>query len=266
MTGPRMRDHDRELATAFDGQAAMFERAPVQSDPAALERLVRFADLPPDSAVLDAGCGPGLVAEVLLRAGHRVVGVDLSAEMIDRARRRCAAYGDRARFDQTSVFDSVLGGPFDAAVSRYVVHHVTDPLAFVRRQVALLRPGGVLVVCDHTADPAPDRAREHQQVERVRDRTHTRNLSPGELVDLLARAGLEAIRMVEEPFTLDFDEWYDRGSPTESKADVRDRVLALPPARGFRASAQPDGSVQVACWRAMARGVRPSGAMPTGNP
>jgi hypothetical protein len=34
-------DHDQALARAFDVQAPRFERAPVQSDPAALERLVR---------------------------------------------------------------------------------------------------------------------------------------------------------------------------------------------------------------------------------
>ena len=93
-----MADHDRALASAFDDQAPKFERAPVQSDPAALARLVLAADLPPESLVLDAGCGPGLVAEVLLRAGHRVSGVDLSAEMVARARKRCARFGDRARF------------------------------------------------------------------------------------------------------------------------------------------------------------------------
>ena len=36
-------DHGQALARAFDVQAPRFERAPVQSDPAALERLVRFA-------------------------------------------------------------------------------------------------------------------------------------------------------------------------------------------------------------------------------
>ena len=40
----------------------------------------------------------------------------------------------------------------------------------------------------------------------------------------MAWAGLEEVLLVEEPFTLDFDEWYDRGSPFESKADVRDRL------------------------------------------
>ena len=244
-----MHDHDRELARAFDDQAAQFENAPVQSDPATLERLVQFAGLPPDSLVLDAGCGPGLVAEALLEAGHRVVGVDLSAEMIDRARRRCADFGARARFERTSVFDPALTGPFDAVVSRYVLHHVADPLAFVRRQVELLRPGGVLLLSDHTTDPDPAHALRHQEIERARDRTHTRNLTPGEVVDLLARAGLEEVRLVEEPFTLDFDEWFGRGSPVEPREEVRARLLAGPPARGFRAMARDDGTVTIACWR-----------------
>ena len=80
-----MATHDQDLASAFDDQAAKFERAPVQSDPVALGRLVRAAALPAGSRILDAGCGPGLVSEALLAAGHRVVGVDLSAEMIARA-------------------------------------------------------------------------------------------------------------------------------------------------------------------------------------
>src|SRR5215470_11611244 len=120
-----MHDHDQALATAFDGQAAKFERAAVQSDPAALQRLVEAADLSPDCLVLDAGCGPGLVSDALLKAGHRIVGVDLSAEMIARARIRCAGYGDRAHFTQISLFDHTLTGPFEATISRYVLHHVT---------------------------------------------------------------------------------------------------------------------------------------------
>jgi SAM-dependent methyltransferase len=252
-----MQDHDRDLATAFDGQAAQFERAPVQSDPLALEHLVRAADLEPDSRALDAGCGPGLVCEALLRAGHRVLGVDLSGEMIARARRRCKPFGDRARFAQTSVFDGTLAGPFDASVSRYVLHHVTDPLGFVRRQVDLLRPGGVLVLCDHTTDPGAEAARRHQELERARDGTHTENLTPGALVDLLVRAGLDAIRLVEEAFVLDFDEWFDRGTPADTKANVRARLLSGPPIRGFLPTPRGDGSVRIDCRRSIVRGVKP---------
>ncbi len=251
-----MQDHDRALATAFDGQAAKFERAPVQSDPATLDRLVRAADLAPDSLVLDAGCGPGLVSEALLKAGHRVVGVDLSTEMIARARRRCAEYGERARFTQTSVFERALTGPFDATISRHVLHHMTDPLAFVRRQVDLLGPGGVLVLCDHTTDPDPTAARHHNDVEYGRDRTHTSCLTPGSLVDLLLRAGLSGVRHVEEAFVLDFDEWFDRGTPADTKENVRAWILAGPQGRGFLPSLLPDGAVRIDAWRSIVRGVK----------
>jgi 2-polyprenyl-3-methyl-5-hydroxy-6-metoxy-1,4-benzoquinol methylase len=251
-------DHDRELARGFDAQAAKFERAPVQSDPVAIKRLVRQADLPPGGLVLDAGCGPGLVAARLLEAGSRVLGVDLSGEMIERARTRCQSHGTRASFFQGSVFDRDVDpfGPFDAAVSRFVLHHVVDPAAFVARQVALLRPGGVLVIADHITDPAPERADHHAALEVARDRTHTRNLTGGELVDLLATAGLSGISMVEDTFTQDFDEWFDRGSAIEPKVEVRQRFLAGPVIRTFRPQLLEDGSIRIHGVIAIVRGIK----------
>jgi SAM-dependent methyltransferase len=249
-------EHDRDLAAAFDGQAALFEKAPVQTDPAALARLVLAADLPPDSLILDAGCGPGLVSLSFLEAGHRVVGVDLSDEMVARAKSRCSRFGDRARFSRQSVFDPPPGGPFDASISRYVLHHVADHSHFVARQVELLRPGGVLVVSDHLSDPRPDLSSDHNSIERLRDRTHIRCLSPGDLVDLFASEGLAAIRLTEEAFTLDFDEWFDRGTPLSPKEEVRRKLLEAGPIRGFRAEEAGEGRVTIHCWRGIVRGVK----------
>lgn len=252
--------HDQDLASAFDGQAARFERAPVQSDPVALARLLREAAFPPGSRILDAGCGPGLVSETLLAAGCRVVGVDLSAEMIARARRRCASFEGRFEFVQTSLYDPQVDAlaPFDGAISRYVLHHVVDPEAFVRRQVKLLRPGGTLVLSDHVTDPDPAKAAHHERLERARDHTHTTNLTGGRLLDLLAGAGLVGLSLVEEAFTLDFDEWFDRGTPAESKETVRRWLVDGPAVRGFSPEPLPDGSVRIHCMRTIVRGEKVS--------
>jgi SAM-dependent methyltransferase len=139
-----------------------------------------------------------------------------------------------------------------------VLHHVVDPAAFLARQAALLRPGGVLVLCDHATDPDPARADEHNQIERLRDTTHTINHTSGAIADLFAGAGLIDVRALEERFTLDFDEWYDRGTPASPKAAVRERLIAGPHARGFRPAVLEDGAVRIDCVRVLVRGVKAS--------
>lgn len=257
-----MSEHDRDLARAFDAQAEAFERAKAQRDAGALKRLVAFAALPEGARLLDAGCGPGLVAEAFLEAGFRVRGVDLSAEMVRRARERCARFGDRASFAQGSLLDLELdpradpAGPLDAAVSRNVLHHLESPAAFLAHQVALLRPGGVLLAHDLVGDPDPARHAWADGIERDRDLTHTRTLTPGEMVDLFARAGLVDLRIAEDELLLDFDEWFDRGTPAAPKAAVRARLVSGR-ARGFTPRPRPDGGVDLRVTRAMVRGTRP---------
>lgn len=247
--------HERHLAEAFDQQAAQFELAPVQTDPAALGRLIQDADFPEGALVLDAGCGPGLVSKGLLDAGFRVIGVDLSQEMIARARERCGE-GENARFLQMSLFDRSLEefAPFDGAISRYVLHHTEDPRAFLERQAALVKPGGVILLCDHVTDVDRTRAAVHQTIEIGRDKTHTRNLTSGELADLFASVGIEDIRLHEEPFVLDFDEWFDRGTPADSKENVRRQILENHAGRGFDARLEANGSIRIRCIRTVVRG------------
>ncbi len=249
-----MKPHDQDLQTAFDGQAAGFESSPVPTDAPALQRLVAFARLPAGTRLLDAGCGPGLVAEAFLAAGCSVHGVDLSGEMLRRARQRCARFSDRASFEQGAL-SAARTGPFDAAISRFVVHHVEDPLGFLRAQVSRVRAGGAVIVSDHVTDPDPAAARWHQEIERARDRSHVDNLTSGGLADALASAGLSAVELIEEDLLLDFDEWFDRGTPALPKAEVRERVLAGR-ARGFEPELRADGRIAIRCVRVLARGTR----------
>lgn len=253
--------HDRNLAAAFDGQAPKFERAPVQTDPAALAELVRRAGFAPGSRVIDCGCGPGLVARALLEAGVRVVGVDLSPGMIERARARCVGFGDQATFLVGSIDDDAVTAlaPLDGAISRFVLHHIREPSRFVVRQAELVRPGGAVVLCDHTSDPDPERAEWHRRVEVARDHTHTNNLSPGAVVDLFVAAGLVDVSLSERTFDLDFDEWFDRGTPGVAKAECRALLLAGS-AIGFVPSERADGGVSIAARHSTVRGVKAGGS------
>ena len=97
--------------------------------------------------VLDAGCGTGRVTrELLVRSpGVRVVGVDLSASMLDEARANLGpSFGDRVSFERADLVTLDLG-VFDAIVSTATFHWITDHAALFARLYASLRPGGRLV-------------------------------------------------------------------------------------------------------------------------
>jgi len=115
-------------------------------------RLVHEAlNAQPGERVLDVGCGPGFyVAELLDRVGKTgaVVGVDVSAEMLNLARRRCEGQANVAFHDASATALPAADSSFDAALSVQVLEFVADvdaALAEIRR---VLRPGGRVVLWD----------------------------------------------------------------------------------------------------------------------
>jgi ubiquinone/menaquinone biosynthesis C-methylase UbiE len=100
--------------------------------------------LPPGDA-LDAACGTGRYAEHLAGLGHRVVGVDSSPEMLDRARARVPTgeflLGDLHRLP-------LADGSVDLVVSALALSHVPTLVPVMAEFARVLRPGGQVVISD----------------------------------------------------------------------------------------------------------------------
>ena len=105
--------------------------------------------------VLDVGCGFGTTTAAVARAvgpTGRVVGIDLSGPMIERARDRLAkAAGDGLAPVELVVGDAQTGdlrGPHDAVVSRFGIMFFADTAAAIAHISAAVRPGGrIAFVC-----------------------------------------------------------------------------------------------------------------------
>ena len=98
---------------------------------------------------LDLGSGAGdmgFVPAELVGSTGEVVGIDRAAESVAKANLRAQqqALGN-VRFAAGDIHDTAPDGPFDAIIGRLVLMYVPDPAAVLRRQAALLRPGGVAV-------------------------------------------------------------------------------------------------------------------------
>jgi ubiquinone/menaquinone biosynthesis C-methylase UbiE len=100
--------------------------------------------------VLDVGCGMGRLTWATARGDRDVVGVDLSAAMIERA--RASGASGRVSFRQDNFLAMDFDGRlFDCIVSAAALHHMADDVA-LSRMAGLLRPGGRLIVHDLRRD------------------------------------------------------------------------------------------------------------------
>ena len=100
--------------------------------------------------VLEVGCGLGRLTAELAEGNRHVVGMDVSPEMIERARQ--GAGGRRVSFVCGDFLKHDFGAQtFDCVISAATLHHMREDVA-VARMAALLRPGGRLVVHDLRRD------------------------------------------------------------------------------------------------------------------
>jgi 2-polyprenyl-3-methyl-5-hydroxy-6-metoxy-1,4-benzoquinol methylase len=104
------------------------------------ELIARGAQLGPGVRALEVGCGSGLFTEMFARSGATIVAVDISAELLDRARSRNLP-ADRVTFMEKRFEDCAVNGPFDAVIGSSILHHLEQRQS-IAQMFDLLRPGG----------------------------------------------------------------------------------------------------------------------------
>jgi demethylmenaquinone methyltransferase/2-methoxy-6-polyprenyl-1,4-benzoquinol methylase len=106
----------------------------------------------PGDRVLDAACGTGDLAIEAARAGGRVVGLDFSGAMLERARRKAPqlewVQGDLLALPWED-------GAFDAATVGFGIRNVTDLEAGLRELRRVVRPGGRVGILEITRPRGP---------------------------------------------------------------------------------------------------------------
>ncbi len=112
------------------------------------ERCFREAGIGPGQRVLDLGSGVGdvaMLAAKIVGPSGEVVGIERDTHSIARARARVAEAGlDNVSFTQSDVSQVPSNKPFDAAVGRYILMFLPDPISVLRSLSQLVRPGGII--------------------------------------------------------------------------------------------------------------------------
>lgn len=192
---------DRELAHGVRLAAADTELAWGWGSPAGKRRAARRADLIADSAgigprsrVLEVGCGTGLFTAFFAGRGSRIVALDLSGELLQKARAR-GLPPLQVQLMETALEEFPAGEPFDAVIGSSVLHHL-DIIPSLKKIFDLLRPGGMMAFAE------PNMLNPQIFIER-KFRRWFRRVSPDEtafvrrrLENALCRSGFEQVRIV----------------------------------------------------------------------
>jgi len=104
-----------------------------------IARLVR-----PGDAVLDLGCGEGRDSVFFAELGAAVIGVDVAADGLAKARRLARRRGVRVRWIEGGMTEALPAGCFDLIFSCGMLHYVprAERGPLFRRLAAMTRPGG----------------------------------------------------------------------------------------------------------------------------
>jgi len=145
-------DLDDRIRAYWDRDSETYDRSPTHAITDAVEsaawRQVLVSALPaPPTRVLDAGAGTGALSILAAELGHDVTALDLSPEMLARAREKAAARGLDLRFVVGSAAEPPPG-PFDVVLERHVLWTLPDPAAALARWRDVTSPRGRLVVLE----------------------------------------------------------------------------------------------------------------------
>lgn len=221
--------NDVQLASKeqFARQSSRYGKSHILNDVSDVEAALELIRLPQPAQVLDVATGAGHTGLLLTKLGHNVILSDIAEPMLEQARKIAAERGlqVQTRIHSAEKFPDE-SGTFDLVTCRVAAHHFSSPENFVRESSRVLRPGGWFLLIDGTVeDGFPDAEEWSHTVEKLRDPSHNRFVSPNRWKAFCSSNGLGVVHCDLTPFKMPDLNWYFETAATP--AENRKRVLEL---------------------------------------
>jgi SAM-dependent methyltransferase len=222
-------DHLQRTREEFTRQAAGFAASAATTDQSHVARLVEAISDLARSRVLDVACGPGIVTAALAERAQEVVALDVTPQMLEKARERCSKAGRmNVVFEEGSATALPFGDAcFDAVITRLSFHHFLEPRTALKEMLRVLRPAGTVAIADVVSAEEPDKSALQNAIEILRDPSHVRMLPASELIAIVAQSGVTIERKETWDMPREFEEWVGIVANPERVAPLRTVVRAL---------------------------------------
>ncbi len=240
-----MTDPKATVQRQFARRAGAYARSATHAGDVDLSMLIERLQLKPDDRILDIATGTGFTALAMRPLADRVVGLDLTWEMLVEGRRLAVRHAG-IDWIQGDVEALPFGDQtFSVVTCRRSTHHFPDLDRALEEMTRVLRLGGRLGIVDQVS-PEKEAGRQLlEEVERLRDPSHVGTLTPQEWRTIAAAHGVAVlVAEVIEQRIPSFEEWLDRaGVDAGRRSKIASRLAQAPPAAqaeiGYQGGAAP---------------------------
>jgi ubiquinone/menaquinone biosynthesis C-methylase UbiE len=216
----------------FQRQSANYGKSHILANTDDVVSALAGIEAAPGSTALDVATGGGHTAVCLAARGFSVTATDISQAMLESASKLAAERGFSidTRLHEAEKFP-YPDESFDLVTCRVAAHHFSDRDAFMHEVARVLKCGGHFLLIDGSVPDGESDAEEWiHQVEKLRDPSHGRFLSPSAWTALCERHGLRLLRCETAPFKQPDLDWYFQtaGTTPENRKKVQDLVCNAP--------------------------------------
>lgn len=206
------------IARHYQAVAAILPSLPPSLSDNDLREMVRLAAPKPTDRVLDAAVGTGTVALAFAPHVASVLGIDLSAAMLELAERnRSAARAPNVRYRLGDIMRLELPeNSFEILICHNLLPYVAEPETLFRRFKALLSPDGRLLLDEVVGSDDPVKRATQSTIELRRDPTITEIRSAADIEQELLAAGFLVNRSERYVQRVGLEHWLAQAAADET--------------------------------------------------
>ncbi|MGC3989349.1 MAG: class I SAM-dependent methyltransferase [Chthoniobacteraceae bacterium] len=197
-----------------------------------VRRAMEGVSLPPGAQALDVATGGGHTGLYVASLGYHVTLADIAAPMLERAAAAAAERGLQVEICQhPAEHFPYADASFDLVTCRVAPHHFSSPESFVKETARVLKPKGYFVLIDGTVeDDQPEAEEWAHHLEKLRDPSHHRFLTPRTWQGLCEKVGLKIQTATLTPRKQPDLDWYfeTAATPSENRIAVRELIRTAP--------------------------------------
>jgi ubiquinone/menaquinone biosynthesis C-methylase UbiE len=204
--------HKEMVQRQFTKTADAFAKWAVRDSPEILAEKVEFAQPQPHELILDVACGPGAFVLATAPRVSFATGIDVTYEMLRQARvfqvEKQVVNAGFALADADCV--PFPDATFDLVSCQHAFHHITKPELVLMEMIRVTKPQGRLLILDPLAPESDPKFELYNEIERLRDPSHTFSLRLTTFLSMFEERGLEVARQSIRRRQRSFNQWMRR--------------------------------------------------------